>query len=126
MTAVSRQGLGRVLARHPSAVLLVVQLVFVLAYPYLVDNAVSRAIIGVAQMAVVLTAVWAVRRTPALTWVATTLGLPTTVFTCSRRSDPSRSPAAGDVEGRSPSPGPGPAPWDESRQDRAGSASRSS
>ena len=71
----------RVLGRHPSAVLLAVQLLFVLVYPFLADNAVSRAVIGVAQMAVVLTAVWAVRRTPALNWVAATLGVPATVFT---------------------------------------------
>ena len=81
MIDAGRQGPVRMLAQHPSAVLLAVQLVFVLAYPYLADNAVSRAVIGVAQMAVVLTAVWAVRRTPALTWVAVTLGVPATVFT---------------------------------------------
>ena len=81
MTAVHRRKPLRVVAQHPSAVLLAVQLVFVLAYPYLADNVVSRAIIGVAQMAVVLTAVAAVRRTPALTWVALTLGGPAMVFT---------------------------------------------
>jgi hypothetical protein len=81
VTAVHRRRPLRVVAQHPSAVLLAVQLVFVLAYPYLADNAVSRAVIGVAQMAVVYTAVWAVRRTPALTWVAVTLGVPATVFT---------------------------------------------
>jgi hypothetical protein len=81
VTAVPRRGFLRVIAQHPSAVLLGVQLIFVLAYPYSADNAVSRAVIGVAQMAVVLTAVWAVRRTPALTWVAATLGVPATVFT---------------------------------------------
>lgn len=80
-TVAQRPGFGRMVVQHPSAVLLLVQLVFVLAYPYFVDNAVSRAIIGVAQMAVVLTAVWAVRRTPALTAVAVTLGVPATVFT---------------------------------------------
>ncbi len=81
MTAFHRLRPVKVVAEHPSAALLAVQLVFVLAYPYLADNAVSRAVIGVAQMAVVLTAVGAVRRTPALTWVAATLGVPATVFT---------------------------------------------
>ena len=81
MTDVRRRQPVRVLVQHPSAVLLAVQLIFVLVFPYLADNAVNRAIIGVAQMAVVLTAVWAVRRTPALTWVAATLGVPATVFT---------------------------------------------
>ena len=81
MTAVRRWRPLKVLAQHPSAVLLAVQFCFVLAYPHLEDNAVSRAVIGVAQMAVVYTAVWAVRRTPVLTWVAVTLGVPATVFT---------------------------------------------
>ena len=81
MTDVRTRRPVRVIGDHPSAVLLAVQLVFVLAYPFLTDNAVGRAIIGVAQMAVVLLAVAAVRRTPALNWVAVTLGLPATVFT---------------------------------------------
>jgi hypothetical protein len=81
VTALHRRRPVKVVAEHPSAALLAVQLVFVLAYPYLADNAVSRAVIGVAQMAVVLTAVWAVRRTPALTTVAMTLGAPAAVFT---------------------------------------------
>ena len=72
---------ARVFADHPSAILLGVQFFSVLAYPYLGENAVGRSVIGVAQMAVVLTAVWAVRRTPALTWVALTLGAPAMVFT---------------------------------------------
>ncbi len=72
---------ARVFADHPSAILLGVQFLSVLAYPYLGENAVGRSVIGVAQMAVVLTAVWAVRRTPALTWVALTLGAPAMVFT---------------------------------------------
>ena len=81
MSDVHAPGFVRVIARYPSAVLLLVQLVFVLAYPYLAENTISRAVIGVAQMAVVLTAVWAVRRTPAVDWVAATLGVPATVFT---------------------------------------------
>ena len=81
MIDVQVPGSVRLVARYPSAVLLLVQLVFVLAYPYLAEDATSRAVIGVAQMAVVLTAVWAVRRSPAVDWVAATLGVPATVFT---------------------------------------------
>lgn len=66
---------------HPSAVLLVAQLVAVLAYPFLSHSTVGRAVIGVVQMGVVLIAVWAVRRTPALSWVAVLLGGPAMVFT---------------------------------------------
>jgi hypothetical protein len=71
----------RVLGRHPSAVLLVAQLVAVLAYPFLDDSTAGRAILGVVQMGVVLIALWAVRRTPALNWMAALLGGPAMVFT---------------------------------------------
>ena len=66
---------------HPSAALLAVQLFAVLLYPFLDDSALGRSVIGVVQMAVVLIAVWAVRRTPALSWVAILLGGPAMVFT---------------------------------------------
>ncbi|MDN4163033.1 ion channel [Nocardioides abyssi] len=70
-----------VLGQHPSAVLLGVQLVAVLVYPFLQDSAAGRAVIGVVQIGVVTIAVWAVRRTPALNWSAAFLGLPAIVFT---------------------------------------------
>ena len=66
---------------HPSAVLLAVQLVAVLAYPFFDDSPVGRAVLGVVGTAVVLIALWAVRRTPALSWVAILLGGPAMVFT---------------------------------------------
>lgn len=66
---------------HPSAVLLVAQLLAVLCYPFLSDSALGRAVFGVVQMVMVLIAVWAVRRTPALSWVAVLLGGPAMVFT---------------------------------------------
>jgi hypothetical protein len=65
---------------HPSGILLVGQLVVVLLYPFLDGNTGGRAVLGVAQMALVLTAVMAVRRTPALSWVAVLLGGPAMVF----------------------------------------------
>src|SRR5262245_5008283 len=68
------------LRRHPSAVLLVGQLVVVLAYPFLDTSTAGRAVLGVGQMALVLTAVAAVRLTPALTRVAVLLGLPAMIF----------------------------------------------
>jgi ion channel len=73
---------------HPSAVLLAAQLVVVVAYPFLDGSAAGRAVVGVVQMAVVLIAVWAVRRTPALTWVAVTLGGPAMVLTILEALDP--------------------------------------
>ena len=72
---------GGVLGPRPSAVLLSVQLVVVLAYPFLEDSPAGRAVLGVIQMVAVGVAVAAVRRTPALTWVALTLGAPAAVFT---------------------------------------------
>ena len=70
----------RTVARHPSAVLLAAQLVVVLIYPFLDGSTAGRAVVGVVQMGVVLIAAWAVRATPALSWVAVVLGLPAMVF----------------------------------------------
>jgi hypothetical protein len=60
--------------------LLVLQLLAVLAYPFLDDRVTGRSILGVVQIMVVLIAVWAVRRTPALSWVAGTLAVPSMIF----------------------------------------------
>jgi hypothetical protein len=68
------------LGRHPSAVLLCAQLAVVLAYPFLEHSPVGRAFIGVFQILAVGAAVAAVRRTPALSWVALTLGVPAAAF----------------------------------------------
>jgi hypothetical protein len=65
---------------HPSGVLLVGQLLVVLVYPFLGTSTASRAVLGVVQMLVVFLAVAAVRRTPALDWVALLLGVPAMVF----------------------------------------------
>jgi hypothetical protein len=65
---------------HPSGILLVGQLCVVLLYPFLDSSTVGRAILGVAQMALVFTAVRAVRRTPALSRVGVLLGGPAMIF----------------------------------------------
>jgi hypothetical protein len=69
-------------------VLLFAQLVVVLAYPFLDGNVAGRAVVGVVQIAVLLIAIWAVRRTPALSWVAIWLAGPATVFTILEAVDP--------------------------------------
>jgi membrane-bound ClpP family serine protease len=74
---------------HPSAVLLAVQLFAVLAYPFFDDSPVGRGVLGVVGTAVVLIALWAVRRTPALSWVAVLLGGPAMVFTVLEAISPS-------------------------------------
>jgi len=66
---------------HPSGVLLAAQLIAVLAYPFFDDSAWGRAVIGVVQLGIVLIALGAVRRTPALTWFAVLLGAPAMVLT---------------------------------------------
>ncbi|MFI5623273.1 ion channel [Nocardioides sp. NPDC051685] len=65
---------------HPSAVLLVGQLVAVLAYPFLDGSTAGRAGIGVLQLLLLVVAVAAVRLTPALSWVAILFGAPATIF----------------------------------------------
>ena len=78
----------RLAQQHPSALLLVAQLVAVLAYPFLDQSRAGRAIIGVVGIVVVLLALAAVRRTPALTWVALLLGAPALVTTVWEAMDP--------------------------------------
>lgn len=78
----------RAVREHPSAVLLVAQLVAVLAYPFLDQNVWSRSLIGVVQLVVVLAALAAVRPSPALTWVAVLLGAPAMVLTVVEAIEP--------------------------------------
>ena len=76
------------LRNHPSGVLLVGQLVVVLAYPFLDGSTAGRAVLGVVQMVLVFTAVTAVRRTPALGWVAVLLGAPAMAFSVLEAIEP--------------------------------------
>ncbi|WP_245994402.1 ion channel [Nocardioides immobilis] len=78
----------RTIGRHPSAILLVAQLVVVLLYPFLDQSTAGRAVIGVVQMGVVLIATWAVRSTPVLSWVAVVLGAPAMVLTIAEAISP--------------------------------------
>ena len=66
---------------HPSGVLLVAQLIAVLTYPFIGDTARGRTVLGLFGVGVLLVAVYAVRATPALTWVAVLLGAPVVVLT---------------------------------------------
>jgi hypothetical protein len=69
------------LRSNPSAALLGAQLLAVLAYPFAGTNAVGRALLGIFGAVVLAVAVYAVRATPALTWVAIVLGIPVLAFT---------------------------------------------
>ena len=65
----------------PSAILLFAQILAVLAYPFAGDTGVGRVLLGVFGVVVLAIAVYAVRATPALTWVAVLLGIPVVVLT---------------------------------------------
>jgi hypothetical protein len=66
---------------HPSALLLLVQLLSVVAYPFLQDSRVGSAALGVISMLAVGLALRVVRSTPALTVVAVLLGVPAVLMT---------------------------------------------
>jgi len=80
--------------RHPSAVLLLVQLAGILIYPFLDDRPIGRAIFGLLSLVVLAVAVVAVRLTPALTWVAALLGAPVVVLTVVEGMAPDNETAA--------------------------------
>lgn len=85
-------GRGEVLARrvwrHPSAVLLVVQLVGVLVFPFMDESPVGRAALSLFSLLALLLAVRAVRATPALIWVSVGLGIPVVLLTIWEAIDP--------------------------------------
>ncbi|MFL5726791.1 MAG: ion channel [Chloroflexota bacterium] len=65
---------------HPSAVLLAVQLIGVVLYPFM-DGPAGRAALSVFGLVVLVFAVRAVQATPALTWISLLLGLPILLLT---------------------------------------------
>jgi hypothetical protein len=77
--------------RQPSAVLLAVQLLGVLLYPFMDESPVGRAALSSFALLVLFLAVRAVRATPALLWVALLLGLPIIVLTILEVVDPLNS-----------------------------------
>jgi Ion channel len=70
----------RIARREPSAILLAVQLMAVLIYPFLEQGSIGRALFSVFGIAILGLVVLAVRKTPGLTWVALLLGAPATVL----------------------------------------------
>ncbi len=77
---------------HPSAVLLIVQLLGVIGYPFMEHTALGRALFGVFGLGVLALAVWAVRATPATSWVSIVLGIPTGVLTVAEGLYPATDP----------------------------------
>lgn len=78
--AQSQARLFRLVRGHPSGVLLAGQLLAVLIYPFIGSSIPGRATVGALGTVLVLVALYAVRRTPALAWVALVLGAPAVVF----------------------------------------------
>jgi hypothetical protein len=82
-----RDGGWAFVRRNPSALLLAVQLLGVVVYPF-VDAPGGRALLGLFGLLVLLLAVWTVRTTPALTWVAIILGIPVAALTVIEAANP--------------------------------------
>jgi len=74
------RGIADWIRRVPSAMLVFAQLVSILLYPFLGGHLFGRIVLAVISVVIVLIAVWVVRRTPTLTWVAATLAAPALVF----------------------------------------------
>ena len=62
--------------RQPSAVLLFVQLVSVLAFPFMEDTALEQAMFSAVGIVVLALAVWAVGHSPASVWISVALAVP--------------------------------------------------
>jgi hypothetical protein len=62
--------------RHPSAILLVVQLLCVLLYPFIEDTQAGRAALNVIGVVVLGMTIRTVHRTPGPTWISVALALP--------------------------------------------------
>ena len=68
------------LRKQPSAFLLAVQILVILLLPVLESSTWGRAVISLLSLSALVTAVFTVRSTPALTWLSATLALPAAVF----------------------------------------------
>ncbi len=68
------------LRKQPSAFLLAVQILVILLLPVLESSSWGRAVISLLSLSALVTAVFTVRSTPALTWLSATLALPAAVF----------------------------------------------
>ena len=66
--------------RHPSAILLVVQLAGMLLYPFIEGTDAGRLGFGLLGIVVLAVTTAMVRRTPALTWISAVIALPAVVL----------------------------------------------
>lgn len=92
MTAVGqRRTLVMLVREEPSAVLLLVQLLGVLLYPFMDESPVGRAALSLFSLVVLVLAVRTVRSTPALTWMSVMLGAPIVLLTLLEIADPANT-----------------------------------
>ena len=77
---------------HPSALLLVAQLLSVMLFPFMEGTPAGRAALSTVGLAILFLAVRAVRATPALSWIAVVLGLPLIGLTIWEVVDPDNAP----------------------------------
>jgi hypothetical protein len=62
-------------ASHPSAILLFVQLLGVLVYPYMETGGTQSVVFEIFGALVLALAIWATRESPGPTWIAVTLAV---------------------------------------------------
>lgn len=74
------QRLFRIAKKQPSAVLLLVQIGGLLLFPFLQPTTFGRVGISVFGAVVLLIALWTVRSTPALSWMAILIGVPALIL----------------------------------------------
>ena len=77
--------------RHPAAVLLAAQMLGVVLYPFMDGSPLGRAMLSLFSLFVLVLAVWALRTTPALTWVSILLGLPVVALTILEALNPTNA-----------------------------------
>jgi len=68
-------GVAGQVARHPSAILLIVQLLGVLLYPFIQTGGVEAVVFEIFGALVLALAIWATRDSPGPTWIAVTLAV---------------------------------------------------
>ena len=70
----------RLLSRHPSAILLAVQVLSILLYPFMENTTGGRTLFGVFGIAVASLAVWVANRSPVVKWISWVLAIPAIGF----------------------------------------------
>ena len=75
---------------HPAAVLLAVQLLGVVVFPF-IDEARGRAVLALFGLVVLFLAVRAVQVSPALTWISIVLGVPIAILSFAQVADPANT-----------------------------------